>query len=298
MKVLIFGGTGLIGQALLAHPSGGALEWAVVTRNPSRRSAGGVPQLAYDEKELLTHFSGDYGLVNLAGASIALRPWTRSRQRVILNSRVSVSEKISSLVNQAPVKPRFIIQASAVGFYGSRGEEHLDERAGIGQGFLPRVTKAWEQALKPDAGIRTIFIRTGLVLTGAGGFLAPLLPQFRLFVGGHFGNGRQWMPWIHMEDELGAIFHLMHHPTASGVFNLAAPNPVRAREFARELGRALNRPSWLHIPAPLVRLLPNGFGEELLLTSQYVQPRRLLESGYDFRFTHLPDALNDLFGHA
>ncbi len=298
MKVLIFGGTGLIGQALMAHPSGEGVEWVVVSRRPAKVQPGSGRQVvSYDEKELLRHFRGVYGLINLAGAGIGDRPWTGSRRRLILESRLTVSKLISSLVAGADDKPRFIVQASAVGFYGSRGDEHLDEHSAPGKGFLPEVVEAWEKALQVDPAIRTLYIRTGLVLSASGGFLGPLLPLYRLFAGGHFGNGKQWMPWIHVEDEVSAIHYLMEHGSASGVFNLVGPNPQRAAAFGRALGRALRRPSWLHIPAFLVRLIPSGFGEELLLTSQYVEPKRLLESGFTFRFPDLGPALNDLFGH-
>ena len=298
MKVLIFGGSGLIGRALMAHPEAGEWEWIVVTRKPGLKpTRSNALYLPYEEKDLLPHFTGEYGIVNLAGAGIGDRPWTAARKRKILDSRLSVVNMIVSLVSAASVKPRFIVQASAVGFYGTRGDELLDEAAAAGKGFLPDVVEAWENALEVDRGIRTVFLRTGLVLTAEGGFLSPLLPLFRLFAGGHFGNGRQWMPWIHMDDEVGAIRHLMRDEQATGPFNLVAPNPVRAKEFAAALGKALRRPSWLHLPAFLVRILPNGFGEELLLTSQHVKPRRLLDSGYSFTFSQLRPALEDLFAH-
>ena len=300
MRAIIFGGTGLIGSALLGSPGMGQYETVVVSRNPEKsKMAGKNRQVSYDKNTLSELFAGDYGIINLAGASIGARLWTKSRQRKILNSRLMVCEYIRELVGSVRDKPAFIVQASAVGYYGNRGDEPLTENSGTGNGFLADVVEKWEAALhlEPGSGTRVIFLRTGLVLSAAGGFLQPSVRLFRLFAGGHFGNGKQWMPWIHMADEVGAILHLMNQKTASGAYNLVSPNPVKGRDFYRALGRTLKRPSWLHVPSFILRMIPNGFGEELLLTSQNVKPMKLLDSDYTFKYPELRPALTDLFLH-
>jgi len=300
MKLFVFGGSGLIGRALLASHRLKEDELFVISRSPGSRNGGGrVTTLPYERDVLAAQLKGDYGIINLAGAGIGDRLWTKKRKKLILDSRVWTGEFISALVNAAGKKPQFIIQASAVGFYGPRGDEPLHEDSPVGKGFLSEVAEQWEGSIKlqePDS-VRVVHIRTGLVLSAKGGFLAPSLKLFKLFAGGHFGNGKQWMPWIHMEDEVGAIVFLLRHPSASGAFNLVAPNPVRGKEFYKTLGRVLKRPSWLPVPAFILRMIPNGFGEELLLTSQHVKPARLLELGFAFRFQKLERALSDLFDH-
>ncbi len=300
MRAIVFGGTGLIGSALLASPGMEQYETVVVSRSPvNSKISGKIHQVSYDKNILAELFTGNYGIINLAGAGIGARLWTKSRQRNILESRLWVSGYISELVRSASDKPEFIVQASAVGYYGNRGDEILTEDSGVGHGFLAEVVEKWEGALhvEPGSATRVIFLRTGLVLSAKGGFLQPSVRLFRLFAGGHFGNGQQWMPWIHMADEVGAIHHLMSQKKASGAYNLVAPNPVPGREFYRTLGHALKRPSWLHAPSFILRMIPRGFGEELLLTSQHIRPVRLLESGYAFTYPGLRPALKDLFIH-
>jgi uncharacterized protein (TIGR01777 family) len=300
MRAIVFGGTGLIGSALLGSPGMGEYETVVVSRNPKKnKSPGTIQHVSYDQKILAGLFKGDYGIINLAGAGIGARLWTKNRQKVILDSRIRVNGFINDLVTSAIDKPDFIIQASAMGYYGNRGDETLTEESGQGHGYLADITGKWEAALHQDTALsaRVIFLRTGLVLSAEGGFLQPSVGLFRLFAGGHFGNGQQWMPWIHMADEVGAILHLMAHKTASGAFNLVSPNPVRGLEFYRILGHALRRPSWLHAPSFILRMIPNGFGEELLLTSQHVKPMKLLGSGYTFKYPELRPALTDLFSN-
>jgi uncharacterized protein (TIGR01777 family) len=300
MKLFLFGGSGLIGRALLASPRLQEYDLFVISRHPGTRIGEGKSTiLPYDNDLLSAQFKGDYGIINLAGAGIGDKLWTNRRKKLILDSRVKAGEYISALVNAAEQKPRFIIQASAVGFYGPRGDELLDEDSSMGKGFLPEVTDKWERSIaldEPDT-VRVVYVRTGLVLSEKGGFLAPSLKLFKLFAGGHFGNGKQWMPWIHMEDEVRAIVFLIHQQSAKGAFNLVAPNPVRGKDLFKTLGRVLKRPSWLPAPTFVLKMIPNGFGEELLLTSQNVKPARLLKLGYDFRFQELEKALSDLFNH-
>lgn len=285
---------------MLASPGLQSYERVVVTRKPpADQVIKGIAYCPYDKDVIKSHFTGDYGIVNLAGASIGSWLWTTKRRAEILDSRVKVAGLISGLVEEALTKPRFIIQASAVGYYGSRGEEELTEDSGKGTGFLPDVTEAWEGAMRPFPGLNTrvIYLRTGLVLTASGGFLGPSLLFFRFFLGGHFGNGRQWMPWIHIRDEVDAIVFLMESESARGAYNLVSPNPVRGKYFYKMLGKSLKKPSWLPVPAFLIAMIPYGFGRELLLTCQNVKPKKLLEAGYRFRFEDLVNALDNIFGN-
>ncbi len=190
-----------------------------------------------------------------------------------------------------------MIQGSAVGFYGPRGDEPIGESAGPGDDFLAGVCRQWESASDgvAAAGVRRVIIRTGIVLSPAGGVLPRMALPFRLFIGGPAGSGRQWMPWIHIADEVGAIRFLIEQSQAAGPFNLTAPSPATNRDFSRALGRALRRPSLLPVPALALRLL---FGEMagLLLTGQRAMPQRLQEIGYRFRHPELEPALRDLLG--
>lgn len=300
MKILVFGGTGLIGKALLSNSEMGKHDLFIVTRkHPLPDNQNNIQYVDYREAMLKELFSGSYGIINLAGEGIGDRLWTEKRKNQIIRSRVNTTGLIVNLINSSDEKPEFVIQASAVGYYGNRGEEMLNEDAAQGKGFLPEVTRQWEAALKlRNPGFaRIIFIRTGLVLSKNGGLLSRLVIPFKLFVGGYFGKGRQWMPWIHEDDEIESILFLMENTEARGVFNLVSPNPVRMKEFCSLLGKATNRPSWLHIPNFLIKIIPGGFGEELFLSSQRVSPANLLNLGYEFRYSALDKSFHNIFNN-
>lgn len=300
MKIILFGGTGLIGSALLEHPRVKGHELVVVSRNPAPLSpVQGVTFTGYDPIELSSYFSDDYAVINLAGASIDFWPWTPARKRRILASRVKVSNLIARLINESSDKPRVVLQGSAVGYYGSRGDEVLTEASHHGEGFLAEVTQKWEAALgnQLPENLRVVYLRTGLVLSAKGGLLKKLVLPMQFFAGGYFGNGKQWMPWIHIDDEVAAILFLLEHPSASGVFNLVGPRPVRMNDFFRMLGRQLGRPAWFHIPAWLIRGLAGDFGKELLLISQRAMPDRLLHEGFSFGHMELSETFEKIYGH-
>jgi uncharacterized protein (TIGR01777 family) len=242
------------------------------------------------------HFTGNYGIVNLAGENIGVKCWTGKQKNRILFSRVQVTEAISEMIEIAAQKPKVIIQASAVGYYGSCGDAYLDEDSGKGHGFLAEVVNSWEQSLNPEATreSRIVFIRTAPVFGSGGGSLPYMIMPFKLFFGGKLGNGNQWFPWIHIWDLVNAILHLFNRQDLSGPFNLSAPAPVRNREFAESVSLVLNRPNWFHIPAIVLKAALSERAEELLLTSQRVVPIRLIESGYEFRFDRIEAALRDL----
>jgi len=306
MRILITGGTGLIGRALidLLLPEGH--EIITLSRHPQCASLpAGITLARWDGVSTdgwAQWLDGADAVINLAGESIAGSAtlparWTPERKRRILQSRLDATNAIVQAISAARNRPAALVQGSAVGYYGARLDDTvLDEDAGAGHDFLADVVRQWEAASQPvtDMGVRLAIARTGLVLSMAGGSLPPSLLPFRFFLGGPMGSGRQWQPWIHIRDEVRALAFLMTDARASGPFNLTAPNPVTNREFARVLGRVMNRPAFLQTPAWALRL---ALGEMamLLLTGQRAAPKRLLDIGFRFEFPELEAALRELF---
>ncbi len=299
MRVLITGGTGLIGSHLRRELAAGGHEVVVLTRDPSAAGAlpPGVRAVGWDAKTATGwgHLVAGAAIVHLAGENIGAGRWTAARKRRIYDSRVRSGEAVLAAVEQAEEKPRVLLQASGVGCYGDGGARELDEGSPLGSGFLAEVCRDWE-AVTADVealGVRRAVLRTAMVLAREGGALPRLALPFRLFAGGTVGGADAWRPWIHVADHVAAIRFLLAHETASGPFNLTAPRPVTARELARTLGRVLRRPSLLPAPSFAVRL---ALGEmaDALLVSQRAVPRRLAELGFSFRFPDLEAALRDL----
>jgi len=241
---------------------------------------------------------GADAVVNLAGAPIARR-WTARRKREILDSRVDSTAVLSRAIAHLEHPPSVFISGSAIGIYGDRGDEELDEESARGTGFLADTTAAWEGAAAPagDAGIRVVFVRSGLVLSPGGGALAKLLLPFRLGLGGRVGSGAQWMSWISLEDWVSAVLFALD-ADVSGPLNLVAPNPVPNAEFVTTLARVLGRPAVVPIPARAIDVLFGEMGRATLLGSQRVHPRRLIESGFEFSFPTLEQALRNELGDA
>src|SRR5207248_2840216 len=231
-------------------------------------------------------------VVNLAGASVAGKRWSPEYKKEIHDSRVLTTRALVDLIRAAARKPRVLVNASAVGFYGGRGDEVLDESASPGADFLAGVVKDWE-AEAQRADVRSVQVRTGIALSPRGGALAQMLLPFRMFVGGPVGSGKQWFPWIHMGDEVAAILWCIDRDMLSGPVNLVAPGIVTMNQFAHALGRALHRPALLAGPAAPLRLLLGEIAE-VLLEGQRAVPKRLLDSGFQFRFPELDAALEDL----
>ncbi len=242
--------------------------------------------------------SGFDAVIHLAGESIVGR-WTEEKRKVIRESRVQGTRNLAAALARSEAKPRVLVCASAVGFYGNRGDELLREDSPSGQGFLPEVCREWEDGsrIATEAGIRTVNIRIGLVLSAKGGALEKMLTPFKLGLGGRIGSGRQWWSWIHVDDIVGGIQHAMRTESLSGAVNLVAPNAVRNAEFTKVLASVLGRPAFFPVPEFALRL---AFGqmaaEELLLASQRVEPSKLRTSGYEFRFPELRAALVNLVG--
>lgn len=296
MHILLTGGTGLIGRALCRQWSQQGHQLTVWSRSPQRvaalcgasvRGIGRLDELAEEPLD---------AVVNLAGAPIADRPWTRKRKNLLWASRITLTEQLLAWLEGRVQKPRLLLSGSAVGWYGDGGERELHEDSPpVREDFGAQLCGAWEEtAQRAEAlGMRVVLIRTGLVLARDGGMLKRLLPPFKLGLGGPLGNGRQWMSWIHLADQIALIDFLLQQERASGPYNACAPQPVRNREFARALGRALHRPALLPAPAFVLRV---ALGElsGLLLGGQRALPVRLLDAGFRFRFTDLDAALEDL----
>lgn len=305
MRVIITGGTGLIGRRLAADLAGDGREVIVLSRNPQRahdlpptvraerwdgRTAAGWGPLA-DGAAAIVNLAGE----NLAGAGFFPSRWTPERKQLLRQSRLDAGRAVVEAVSAARVKPQVVIQASGIGHYGARGDETVTEEDGPGADFLARLTVDWEASTQPVAasGVRRAVIRTGVVLDPAEGALPRLLLPYRLCVGGPLGGGRQWLSWIHPADETAAIRFLIETPGAEGAFNLCAPNPLTNAQFGRVLGRVLGRPAWLPVPA---FALAAAFGEAAatVLDGQRAAPARLLGLGFTFRFPEAEAALRDL----
>ena len=300
MRIVITGGTGLIGSALAANLRSGGHEVIVLSRSPAK--ATGMPSGVQVERwnartsEGWAHLvEGTGAIVNLAGENIGAGRWTDDRKRRILDSRLDAGRAVVEAVKQASDKPGVVIQASGIGYYGPRQEAEIDEKETPGQDWLAEVAVQWEATTAPveAEGVRRAIIRTGVVLSRNEGALPRMLLPFRLFVGGPLGGGKQWFPWIHQEDEVAAIRFLIENSEAHGPFNLCAPNPVTNRQFSHVLGAVMGRPSLMPTPGFVLRML---FGEmaTLLLDGQRAVPRRLLDLGFEFRFTTAEAALKDL----
>ncbi|MCK1792871.1 TIGR01777 family oxidoreductase [Pseudomonas violetae] len=296
MHILLTGGTGLIGRQLCRHWLSQGHTLTVWSRQPEK-----VAKICGTEVRGIARLE-DLGqtpvdaIVNLAGAPIADRPWTSKRKALLWSSRIALTETLLAWLDTRERKPAVLISGSAVGWYGDGGERELtEESAPVIDDFASQLCIAWEEtALRAEAlGIRVILIRTGLVLSADGGFLSRLLLPFKLAMGGPLGNGRQWMPWIHIKDQIALIDFLLHQNTASGPYNACAPKPVRNSEFAKTLGAVLHRPAFMPMPT-LVLKVCLGEMSLLLLGGQKAMPVRLLEAGFTFQFTDLRAALDDL----
>jgi uncharacterized protein (TIGR01777 family) len=297
MRIVITGGTGLIGNALAREMGSAGHEVVVLTRDPAR--SGTLPpgtravrwdgRTAGDWAKLL---DGDTVIVHLAGDAIAVGRWTDEKKRRIRESRVESGRAVLEGVRQAKSKPRALLQGSAVGYYGDAGDQVVTESHPPGDDFLARVCVEWEASTAEVAsfGVRRPLLRTGIVLSSQGGALPRMALPFRMLAGGPLGNGRQWLPWIHEIDEVGAIRFLIEREDADGPFNLTAPAPLTNRDFSRALGEALHRPSFAPAPGFALRLLL-GEMADALLHGQRAVPRRLLDLGYVF---HYPEALGAL----
>ncbi|MEM9774280.1 MAG: TIGR01777 family oxidoreductase [Chloroflexota bacterium] len=299
MRIVIPGGSGLIGRVLASKLAEKGYEVIILSRSPEKVHdlPNGVSAKSWDGStaEGWGHLAdGAKAIINLAGAGIGDARWTDARKQIILDSRLESTQAVVSAIEEAKVKPEVLIQGSAVGFYGDRGDEELTEDSASGSNYLADVTVAWEKAAVPvEEHTRVVYIRTGVVLTTKGGAFPKMLLQFNLFAGGPYGNGGMWFPWIHIDDEVRAIIWLVENDAISGPINLSSPSVVRNRTFARTLGKVLGRPAF--IPAPAIAL-KTALGEMaiLLLASQRVSADKLVEAGFEFKYEQPLRALKDV----
>jgi len=306
--VAILGGTGFIGSHLVQVLVREGVEVTVVSRHlniRSKDSAQGLVSYAQWDgssvQALVPIVEMVDAVVNLVGEGIADKRWTPDRKASILSSRINTANALYLAIVQASTKPEVVVQASAIGYYGYKYERkeriEVDEYSETGVGFLAEVCKQWEEAILPVESIipRLVVVRSGVVLGNKGGLIKKLTPIFKLGLGGVVGAGYQPFSWIHIEDEVGAIAHLVRDRSARGVYNLVAPNPCTYRSFVKDFGRALHRPVVLAIPTWAIRLLFGAeMANEVFLGGKEVVPRRLLESGYSFKYPLLMDALEKL----
>lgn len=302
MRVIITGGTGLIGRHLAASLISDAHEVVVLSRTPElvKKLPAGVRVVGWDARTLRGWedlIDGQTAIVNLAGAGIADKRWTDERKAILQESRIHAGQAVTEAVQAASQIPRVVIQASAVGYYGPRQDEIVTEEDSHSpqDNFLAGICRDWEASTQgvEAAGARRVVIRTGVVLSMDGGAFPKMVGPFNFYIGGPIGSGKQWFPWIHIQDEVNAIKFLIHNETTQGVYNLSAPNPLTNAQFGRVIGKVKNRPAVLPMPSIMMEVV---FGEmaEVLLTGQRVIPQRLLDAGFHFGYREALPALENL----
>jgi len=299
MKIVIAGATGFIGSILTDRLWNQYHDLTLLSRRPPVETD--IPKRRWFEwrpgygGEWEKAVDGSDGIVNLVGEPIAAKRWNEAQKERLRLSRLAATKAMVDAIVKANVKPKFLLNASAVGYYGARGDEPITESAGPGHDFLARLCVDWENEAKQAeaSGVRVVLLRTGIVLAKNKGALAKMVPPFKSFFGGPLGRGQQWMPWIHIEDEIGLITYLIENTDARGAFNATAPNPVTMNEFSKTLGDVLNRPSWARVP-PSVLALMLGEVSEMLLNGQRAVPDAAVKLGYVFKYPHLPEALKSL----
>ncbi len=301
MRILVIGATGLIGRALCHSLTAGGHTTIALSRSPREPSELAVAEVhQWDYSQGLipaAALAGVEAVVNLAGEPIVARRWSDEQKRVIRDSRVAATRNIVESLRSLEEKPGVFVSGSAVGFYGDRGDEELEETSSPGRGFMSEICQEWEReaARAIELGVRVVQVRTGVVLSTEGGALQKMLAPFKLGIGGPLGSGRQWFSWIHIDDIVGVFNHAILSASLAGPANGTAPQPVTNAEFTRELGRVLHRPAFLPVPRVGLRILM-GEMSEILFVSQRVVPKATLASGYKFQFPSLAPALDDLLG--
>jgi uncharacterized protein (TIGR01777 family) len=296
MKVLISGATGMIGSALTRELESKGHQITRLTRSPgSDDDVGWDPSAGEIDASRL---EGVDAVVHLAGESIAEGRWTAERKRRILESRRQGTGLLARSIANLSEPPGVMVGASAVGYYGDRGNELLREDSGPGNNFLGEVCRVWEKAADParEAGIRVVHTRFGIVLSPKGGALGTTLPIFKLGGGGRIGSGRQYWSWVALDDVVGSIIHALENDSVEGPINVGSPNPLTNAEYTKVLGKVLNRPTVFPLPAPATRLMLGEIADELLLASARMEPAKLEETGYEFRYPELENALRHLLG--
>ena len=301
MRVIITGGTGMIGRALAANLLKDGHEVITLSRDPQRHSGNLPPEVRIEwwdgrSAQGWGHLAEGAGAIfNLAGENLGERRWTKARKRAIIESRSQAGKAVTEAVFQTRHKPGVIIQSSGVGYYGLHTDEIITENSSPAEDFMSQICQQWEPATAPveQAGVRRVVTRSGVVLSREGGAFPRMLMPFNFFVGGRLGSGQQWISWIHLRDEVAGLRYLMDNPQASGVYNLTSPYPIKNVDFERAIGQATHRPAIIPTPAFAIRLL---FGEMAItvLEGQRVVPERLEKEGFIFNFPRIEEALQDL----
>lgn len=296
MKILVTGASGLVGSAIVRDLSSRGVEVIALVRsapNDERREIRWNPLKGIEDTSRL---EGLDAVIHLAGEPIAEGRWTEEKKRRIRESRIQGTKVLSEALAGLEHKPQTLLAASAIGYYGARGAEVLTEESAPGNDFLAEVCREWEEATGPSAraGIRVVQMRFGVILSSKGGALEKMLTPFKLGVGGRLGSGKQYMSWIALDDVVGVVDHLLEKTEVSGPVNAVAPNPVTNREFTQALGEVLSRPTLFPVPKFALRLAFGEVADVALLASQLVEPARLKESGYVFKYPELKDALRHI----
>ena len=298
MQILVTGSTGLVGSALVPVLT---VQQHRVTRLVRSKPADDSDAICWDpQSETLdaAALEGVDAVVHLAGENIAAARWSKAQKERIRDSRVKGTRLLSETLARLERRPKVLVSASAIGYYGNRGDEILDEQSEAGTGFLANVCRQWEASTEAAAekGIRVVLLRFGMILSPQGGALAKMLTPFRLGLGGRVGSGQQYYSWITLDDAVGVIHHALVTEDLKGPVGASAPHPVTNREFTKTLGRVLRRPTVFPMPAPVARLAFGEMADALLMASARVQPTRLSASGYTFRYPELEGALRHLLG--
>lgn len=302
MHVMIAGGSGLIGKAVTRNLIENKHQVTIISRNPVQTRIGftGGEVIGWDLEELVRYLATSDAVINLAGESIAgnnplKMRWTPERKTHILNSRLKAGKRLTEAIQRSPEKPEVFLQSSAIGYYGNAGTYLIDETSPPGNDFLADICLAWEDSTKAveSWGVRRVILRTGLVFSKEGGLFPLLSLPYSLYLGGQLGSGQQYISWIHIEDVVKIIRFLIENPKNQGVYNLVSPNPLNNQEFSYLLGTELDKPVWLTVPAFALKLAL-GEAATLALDGQQVFPKRLLNTGYDFKYDQPAPALASL----
>jgi len=301
-RIVIAGGTGFIGLALTRSLTAAGYKVSILTRNPaeSRILCSSEVNLiswhAIETTEGDSVLSGVFALINLAGQNIATGRWTTKRKKSLLDSRVNTGKILAGALEKVKDKPQVYIQASGIGYYGDKGEQIITEDSPMGGGFLAELCREWERIREPIEvqSIRCVIVRIAPVLGAGGGMLSKIIPSFRYFVGGCPGSGRQWFSWIHIYDLVSGLLFLLENQNLQGIFNLAAPEPLRAEDFYRLLSKKLHRPCYFPLPGFLLKLVLGEMADEMLLVSQRAEPRNLLKEGFKFNYPKAEIALANI----
>ncbi|MCB9799350.1 MAG: TIGR01777 family protein [Candidatus Omnitrophica bacterium] len=301
MKIILTGGTGFIGRPLVNQLVAKGYSVVLLTRNPSgiKETKGAVEAHYWDGRSngpWAAALEGADAVINLAGEPIAAKRWTLKQKERIISSRVDAAYAIVNAIRSCEHKPKVLINASAVGYYGNVDDGDIDESHDRGKGFLAQTCDLWEQAAAQaeSMGIRTVYLRIGVVLERGGGAIEKMILPFRLFAGGPLGSGKQWFPWIHRDDMIGIVLYSLENTSVRGPVNATAPGPVTMKGFCSALGKVMRRPSWAPVPGFILRLML-GEMSEMLLDGQKVIPEKITKAGYQFKYPDIRSALKVIF---